>query len=91
MFRKKVDTFSQSQYIDRSIIMKEIAKLSNKQKRNSLLSITDGMRSGWRTLLDSMLSSTTSAPTHQEEPCQEQHGSGLTVGFGFICPSMGPT
>jgi len=32
--------------------------------------ITDGMRSGWRTLRNFVLSSTTSAPTLPEWPCQ---------------------
>jgi len=40
--------------------------------------ITNGMRSGWRTLRDSVLSSPTSAPILLEWPCQEQPGSGLT-------------
>ena len=42
--------------------------------------ITDGMRSCWRTLWDSILSSPTSAPTLLKWPrCQEQHGSSLTL------------
>jgi len=41
--------------------------------------ITDGMRSGWRTLRDSVLSSPTSPPTLLECPCQEQRGSDLTT------------
>jgi len=39
----------------------------------------NGMRSGWRTLQDPVLSSPKSATTLQEWPCPEQRGSGLTA------------
>jgi len=41
--------------------------------------ITDGMRSGWRTLRNSVLSSPTSAPTILKWPCQEQCRSDFTA------------
>ena len=41
--------------------------------------ITNGMRSGWTTLRDFVLSSPTPAPTLPERPSQEQRGSDLTA------------
>jgi len=41
--------------------------------------ITDGMRSGWTTLRDATLPSTTSAPNLLEWPCKAQCWSGLTA------------
>jgi len=41
--------------------------------------IINGMRSGWRTLQVSVLSSLTPAPTLPKWLCQEQRGSGLTA------------
>ena len=41
--------------------------------------ITDGKRSGWTTLRDSVLSSPTPAPNPWEWPSQEQRGCGLTA------------
>ena len=47
--------------------------------------INDGMRSGWRTLRGSTLSSMTSAPPFLEWPRQEQRGSGrLRTGVGRL-------
>ena len=50
-----------------------------RQRRAALWAVTDGVRSGWRTLEDSVLSPTTSAPTFPEWLCQKQRGSGLTA------------
>jgi len=41
--------------------------------------ITNGMRSGWKALRDSLLSSPTSAPAILEWSCQELRGYGLTA------------
>ena len=41
--------------------------------------ITDGMQSGWKTLQDSILSSSRCATTLLDGPCQEQLGSGLSA------------
>jgi len=41
--------------------------------------VIDGMRSGWTTLWDSVLSSPTSAPILLEWPCQEEPEPGLTA------------
>ena len=41
--------------------------------------ITNGMRSGWTTLRDSVISSPTPTPTLQEWPCREKRGFGLTA------------
>jgi len=41
--------------------------------------ITNGRPSGWATVRDSVLSSTTPAPTPLEWPFQEEPGSGLTT------------
>ena len=49
--------------------------------------ITDGMRSGWTTPRESVLSSPTPASTLLEWSCQEQHGSEfnlLRIGVGLF-------
>ena len=51
--------------------------MTTEVRRSAL--ITDGMQSGWTTLRDPVLSSSTSAPTLLEWPCQEEPGSGLTA------------
>jgi len=51
--------------------------MTTEVRRSAL--ITDGMQSGWTTLRDPVLSSSTSAPALLEWPCQEEPGSGLTA------------
>ena len=51
--------------------------ITTKVRRSGV--ITDGMRSDWRALRDSVLSSPTPAPSLLEWPYQEQCWSGLTA------------
>jgi len=51
---------------------------------------TDGMRSSWRALRDSVLLSLTSAPTLPDWPCQEQRGYGSNATSAPVLDVVAP-